>query len=394
MSAATANTVFHTRIPISLNSGLISLGSGESVTLKYDVEFSASSKATGGAAYVEFNLGHRLDLSGNAVSSPFYRVTKYSPRTGTTSTLQKKLFLNAQKLSTPHKYFNIDNKEVEGSSRGSLYVIDKGYSPISHPKVTSQSFRTLTFIDNVKGSTTFNLNTTSKSPTNNWASQLENNDLTDYYLPNNVDLIDIQSGILIFNLPRYDQKDSVNCNYKFPQISHSYVIKNTISNVRGVEMEHFVVVTPKETIYVPCFDSTKDDKVDLIESEIMIKEEIDNVESEIIIDDQPIILKSARSIPITQLKSLDGFRCKFYCVCEDKRSNLPIDPFYGTTEIITNTSIRNCDDCEEKAKIQCAEVNKTCVGRVFTEHCIGDKNNLYTNGDEYLLPSGDVYVGF
>jgi len=34
------------------------------------------------------------------------------------------------------------------------------------------------------------------------------------------------------------------------------------------------------------------------------------------------------------------------------------------------------------------------VGRVFTEHCIGDKNNLYTNGDEYLLPSGDVYVGF
>tara|TARA_R110000824_G_scaffold75277_3_gene191144 strand:- start:1221 stop:4826 length:3606 start_codon:yes stop_codon:yes gene_type:complete len=394
MSAATANTVFHARIPISLNTGLISLSSGESVTLKYDTEFSATSKVTGGNAYIELNLGHQLDLSGNVVSSPFYRVTKYSPTTGTTSTLQKKLFLNAQKLSTPHKYFNRDNKKVEGSSVGSLYVIDKGYSPISHPKVTSQTFRTLNFIDNIKGSTTFNLDTNSKSPTNNWASQLENSDLTDYYLPNNVDLIDIQSGILIFNLPRYDQKDSVNCNYKFPQISHSYVIKNTISNVKGVEIEHFIVVTPKETIYVPCFGATKDDKVDLIESEIKIREEIDNVDSEIIIDDQPIILKSARSLPITELKSLDGFRCKFYCVCNDKRSNLLIDPFYGTTEIFTDTAIKNCNDCESKANIYCTSVNKTCVAKVFTQTCIGDKNNLYTNGDDYLLPSGNIYVGF
>ena len=39
-------------------------------------------------------------------------------------------------------------------------------------------------------------------------------------------------------------------------------------------------------------------------------------------------------------------------------------------------------------------VNRTCTPKVFSNSCIEDKSNLYTSGDEYLLPNGDVYVGF
>ena len=174
----------------------------------------------------------------------------------------------------------------------------------------------------------------------------------------------MKNEVLIFNLPRYDQQMSISCNYKFPQISHSYIIKNTISNVVGQKIDHFIVVTPKEKLYIPCITPTKDDKVDLIETEIKIKEQIDNVDSVILIDNQPIILKSSRSEPLTQFKSDEGFICKFYCSCQDKKSNIPIDPFYGTTEIITNTDIEGCDECQDESERYCAGVNQTCTPKV------------------------------
>ena len=86
--------------------------------------------------------------------------------------------------------------------------------------------------------------------------------------------------------------------------------------LKGINTEHFVVVTPEENLYTPCFTPTLDNKVELVESEIRIKEQIDNVDEEILIDNKPIILKSSRAAPITQFKADDGFRCKFYCVCE------------------------------------------------------------------------------
>tara|TARA_R110001592_G_scaffold24389_7_gene94160 strand:+ start:7289 stop:10936 length:3648 start_codon:yes stop_codon:yes gene_type:complete len=393
-SGASANTVFHSQIPIKLDTGLITLTSGETMMLKYNTQFEATSKVAGGIANIEINLGHKLDLSGTATHSPFYRVTKYSPPTGSTSNLKKKLFMNPQKKSSPEKYVNNKNETIEQISKGSLYIIDDKYSPISTPVVNSQTFQNLTFIDNSKSDTTLNLNVESNVPTNNWAKQIQNNSLVDYYLPNQKELIEMKSGILIFNLPRYDQKESTLCNYKFPQISQSYVIKNTISNVKGAQKDHFIVVTPSECLYTPCFTPTLEEKVELIDSEIKIKEKVDNVDNQIIIDGQPIILKNTRSEPLTQLKSNEGFRCKFYCVCEDKKATIPIHPFYGTTDVITDTAILDCDDCEERAESYCAGVNRTCTSKVFSNSCIEDKSNLYTSGDEYLLPNGDVYVGF
>jgi hypothetical protein len=393
-SGASANTVFHTQIPIKLDTGLITLASGETMMLKYNSQFEVTSKVAGGNANIEMNLGHKLDLSGNATHSPFYRVTKYSPSTGLTSNLKKKLFMNPQKKSSPEKYVNNKNETIEQISLGSLYMIDDNYSPISAPVVNSQTFKNLTFIDNEKTSKTLSLNVASNEPTNNWATQLQNGGLTDYYLPNQKELVEIKSGILIFNLPRYDQKESILCNYKFPQISQSYVIKNTISNVKGSERDHFIVVTPTECLYTPCFTPTLEEKVELIDSEIKIKEKVDNVNNQIVIDGQPIILKTTRSEPLTQLKANEGFRCKFYCVCEDKKSNIPVHPFYGTTDVVTDTAILDCDDCEERAESYCMGVNKTCTPRVFTNSCMEDKSNLYTSGDEYSLPNGDVYVGF
>tara|TARA_Y100000310_G_scaffold176317_1_gene176451 strand:+ start:4697 stop:8320 length:3624 start_codon:yes stop_codon:yes gene_type:complete len=393
-SGTSANTVFHHRIPISLDTGLISLEKGETMMLKYNIQFNATSKVAGGSAYVEMNLGHQLDLSGNPVASPFYRVTKYSPPSGDTATMKKKLFMNSHKVSLPQEFVSEGGIRSKQTTKGTLYVIDDEYSPILPPTINQNTFQALTFIDNKPKSNKLELDTQSNKPTNNWARQIEANQLSDYYLPNGVDLLDIKSGIMIFNLPRYDQKDSVYCNYKFPQIRHSYVIKNTISNVRGADKEHFIVITPTETIYVPCFTPTLDDKFELIESEIKIKEQIDNVDNQIIIDGSPIILKPVRSAPLTQFKADEGFKCKFYCVCEDMNHTKNLHPFYGTTDIITDTAIMGCEDCEEKAETYCGELGRTCRHKVFTNSCIGDKSNLYTSGDEYLLPTGDVYIGF
>ena len=393
-SGTSANTVFHTRIPITLDTGLISLKSGETMMLKYNLTFDAKSKVTGGNATVQVNLGHKMDLSGNSVASPFYRVTKYSPTTGSTSNLQKSLFINPQKSSQPQKFINEGGLEIQQTTMGSLYVINSGYSPITTPKVTQETFNSLTFIDNEEKSKTLKLNITSDRPSNNWSRQIQNNQLTDYYVPNQKDLIEIRSGIVVFNLPRYDQKNSVTCNYKFPQISHSYVIKNVISNVKGVDKEHYIVVTPKDNIYVPCFTPKLQEKYELIKSEIKITEQIDNVDDQLIIDGQPIIIKPTRSEPLTQIKANEGFKCSFYCVCEDTKLTKNLHPFYGTTDVITDTSIFDCDECEEKAEDYCGGVGKTCTPKVFTDGCIGDKSNLYTSGDEYLLPNGDEYVGF
>ena len=393
-SGTSANTVYHTRVPIILNTGLISLNSGETVMLKYNLTFKSVSKVTGGDATVEVNLGHKMDLSGNPTESPFYRVTKYSPTTGSTSTLQKSLFVNPQKISSPQKFIDAGGIETEQTTKGTLYVINPNYSPITAPIVTTETFKNLTFIDNETNIKTLKLDISSETPTNNWAKQLEQNELTDYYIPNRKDLVQMKSGILVFNLPRYNQKDSIICNYKFPQISHSYVIKNTISNVRGVHKEHYIVITPKDTIYVPCFTPTLQEKYDLIESEIKIMEQLDNVDNQLTIDGQPVIIKTSRSEPITQIKADEGFKCSFYCVCEDTKFTKNLHPFYGTTDVITDTSLFDCGECEEKAEDYCANVGNTCTPKVFTKDCIGDKSNLYTSGDEYLLPNGDVYVGF
>ena len=393
-SGTSANTIFHTRIPIKLDTGLISLKSGETIMLKYNSEFEATSKVVGGTATVELNLGHKIDLSGNPVASPFYRISKYSPTTGNTSTLQKSLFMNPQKVSSPQKFVDESGLETEQTNIGTLYAINPGYSPITPPVVNNETFRNLTFIDNQTQSSTLELNMEVNQPTNNWAQQIEQNNLTDYYIPNQKDLVQMKSGVLVFNLPRYDQRDSVTCNYKFPQISHSYVIKNVISNVKDIDKEHYIVITPSDNIYVPCFTPTIQEKYELIENQIKIMEQIDNVDNQLVIDGQPIILKTTRSQPLTQLKADEGFRCSFYCVCEDTKLIKNVHPFYGTTDVITDTAIFDCDECEEKAENYCGNLGKSCQPKVFTEGCIGDKSNLYTSGDEYLLPNGDVYVGF
>tara|TARA_R110000744_G_scaffold114465_1_gene214069 strand:- start:13403 stop:17050 length:3648 start_codon:yes stop_codon:yes gene_type:complete len=393
-SGTSANTIYHTRVPITLDTGLISLSSGETIMLKYNVTFNAVSKVSGGDATVELNLGHKIDLSGSSVASPFYRITKYSPTTGNTSNLQKSLFVNPQKISKPQKFIDEGGVETEQTTKGTLYVINNGYNPISAPVVTQETFKSLTFIDNGLESKTLDLDMTINKPSNNWARQIQDNQLTDYYIPNQKDLVEIKSGVVVFNLPRYDQRNSVTCNYKFPQISHSYIIKNVVSNVRGVDKEHYIVVTPKDKIYVPCFTPTLQEKYELIESQIKITEQIDNVDNQLIIDGQPIIIKTSRSEPLTQIKADEGFKCSFYCVCQDTKLTKGLHPFYGTTDVITDTAIFDCDECEDKAEDYCGGLGKTCKPKVFTEGCIGDKSNLYTSGDEYLLPNGDEYVGF
>ena len=96
-------------------------------------------------------------------------------------------------------------------------------------------------------------------------------------------------------------------------------------------------------------------------------EQIDNVDNQLMIDGQSVILKTTRSEPITQLKADEGFKCKFYCVCEDTKLVKNIHPFYGTTDIVTDTSLFDCDECEERAETYCVNVGRTCKPKIFTE---------------------------
>ena len=44
--------------------------------------------------------------------------------------------------------------------------------------------------------------------------------------------------------------------------------------------------------------------------------------------------------------------------------------------------------------LYCGEINNTCKPKVFSKTCNGDKDNLYTSGDEFKKETGDEYVGF
>ena len=360
-SGATGNTVFRKSIPVSLDSGLVELTKGDIIKLKYSGEWSSTSKYGGTTKFI-LNLGHELDFSGNSTFRPSYRVVKFDG-----VSVNKKLFLNPQSKSKSEKYIDVNGNLVEKSSQGTLYTIDSNYTPIINPNVNDNTFSTLTFIDNSESDDTLTLTVNSDSPRNLWSKQLVNGSLKDYYLLSK-SILDVVDGKLQFNLPRYDQKYSVTCDYKFPQINHSYVVltklldsENRISNI-------YTVFTPKDSLYVPCYTPPIDEKFKLVQSQTKSASTIDLIDNTIEIGCRKVTIKKSGSSPITSIKSPNGFKCQYFCICEDNKIN-GVDPYFGTTTVITDNNTFDCDGCRSLGEEYCRTLSDTCTVRVFTESC-------------------------
>jgi hypothetical protein len=361
-SGGTGNTVFRSIIPVSLDSGLISLSGGDVVRLKYMADWSATSKGTTGSTAVKINLGHRLNISGNPTFSPSYRVVKFD-----NLYVNKTLFFNAHKKSRAESFFNEKGEKIKMTSQGALYTIDTQYKPLTPPVVNKNTFNSLTFVDNVVGSKKLELKRESNKPTNQWARQLISQTIEDYYLPLG-NLLDLEKGHLTFNLPRYDQDFSLSCNYTFPQIDHSYVIKTTLSDSLNHTSEQFVVITPSVNLQVPCFTPPLDDQYKLVKSEFSSGGTIEQFNGELLIDGKEAIIKTSRAQPLTTIKAPNTFRCQFYCVCDDLYLD-GVDPYFGTTSVITDNTVFDCDECEGLAANYCGEFNKGCRPVVFSTAC-------------------------
>ena len=387
-SESTGNTIFRKQIPITVDSGFVNLLSGETVNLKYDAIVSGTSKVVGGTITVELNIGHKLNTSGTSIESPFYRVIR-----GATGTTEKNIFFNQNEVS--EEQYIAPNKTLQtAQNQGKLYIVNKNYSPITPPTVNGSNFsRNLTFVDNQTSDKTLALTARSNTPSNNWAVQLENGKLEDYYINNSKrDLVTLDEGMITFNIPKYNQDYSVKCNYTFPSINQSYVLKNKLSNGSG-SFDHFIVLTPTSNMYIPCFTPPLDEKFDLLQNTNLNNRVITYANDVINIDGQEIIVRSSRSNPnATPLNDLN-IKCQYYCVCEDTTTP-NVDPFFGTTNIITKTNIDDCDGCESEAVIYCQNNYPKCKPKILLGVCNANKDNLYTKGDEYLLPNGRNYIGF
>ena len=387
-SASTGNTIFRKQIPIKVDSGFVELLSGETVVLKYDAILSGTSKVVGGTITMELNVGHKLNVSGTSIESPFYRVIRSA--TGTT---EKNIFFNQNEISE-EKYIATNKTLQTAKSQGKLYVIDQNYIPLTVPVINGSNFNSnLTFVDNQTKDKTLNLPTRSNKPSNRWSVQLENGTLEDYYINNPTrKLVTMSNGMLTFNIPKYNQDYSVKCNYSFPSINHSYILKNKISNGNG-SFDHFIVLTPTVNMHIPCFTPPLDEKFDLLENPNLNDRLITYSNDVINIDGQEIIIRPSRTSSNPNGLNDLNTKCQYYCVCEN--TNTPnVDPFFGTTNIITKTNILDCDNCEKEATIYCENNYPGCKPKVLLGVCNTNKDNLYTKGREYLLPDGKNYIGF
>ena len=144
---------------------------------------------------------------------------------------------------------------------------------------------------------------------------------------------------------------------------------------------------------IPCFTPPLDEKFDLLDNPNLNNRLITYSNDVINIDGQEIIIRPSRtSSSPDQLNALNT-KCQYYCVCEN--TNTPnVDPFFGTTNIITKTNILDCDNCEKEATIYCDNNYPGCKPKLLLGVCNANKDNLYTKGREYLLPDGKNYIGF
>ena len=181
-SGVSATTIFRKQIPITLDTGLITLKAGDVIELAYNTNWLSTSKGTffdgGGTTNVDINLGHELDILGNSISSPWYRGVKLS-----TNVVKKNLFFDPSKQSKDFQ-MNTSGGNQKIKLDGTLYLSDQECGNILTPTITPQTFNNNTFLDSSAPNHKLVWDMTSTKPTNSWQTLIENNTIKDYQLTN------------------------------------------------------------------------------------------------------------------------------------------------------------------------------------------------------------------
>ena len=379
LSSMTSSTIFHKQIPVTLDTGLINLISGQTIQLKYETDWNTTSKGgfyylTGGATAIDINFGHRLDMSGNTLESPYYRGIKAS-----NGVVSKKLFFDSTKKSLPFDYKVGDiTRTVELD--GSLYLSDSECGNIKIPFVSTNTFGNLNFVDSSAPDDKLVWDITTEKPSNNWQTMIENNTIKDYVLSDksNSKMTGMkENGLFSFYIPTYNSHEyGGKCDFNFPQLSQSYVIVNNFKNYYGNTLLHYIVITPDCGFHKPCSGTKVASIYDIIHKTTPADWKVVNLNRKLNIKGKDVNIVSAFSHYNPEPETVsNSTKCKYYCQCgQELASSLNLDPIYGITNIFHDLETKECNDCLKNAQEYCFSLNNNCRA-----HLVGDcaTDNLY-----------------
>ena len=338
ISATTsATTIFDFETLVSVDSGFINMLSGDTMKLVYDADWVATSKQSG-VTNINISLGHKF-VDGVMVETPWYRVIKASSKT-----IKKDLFFNQTKESKPFRMMNGDTfRDVKMG--GALYITDNGCGTIEVPDLDAIGFQNLSFIDTNNNNETLIWDAKPKGPTNNWQKLIEGNSIKDYTITKSNMCTMGDEGILTFNMPQYNDKHGVTCDYTFPQTIHSYVIVNDFNNSFGKSFRHHIVVTPECGLYVPCSTQELTSSYDILYKTSPDKRKVRNTNKGVTINGKLITIINPHNNNANVVdRDTGGVICEYYCSCgQDNAERLGIDPIYGVTKVVTDKTPTNCE---------------------------------------------------
>ena len=343
LSSMTSSTIFHKQIPITLDTGLINLISGQTIQLKYKTDWNTTSKGgfydlSGGATALDINLGHKLNMSGQTLETPYYRGVKAS-----NSVTSKKLFFDSTKKSIPFEL------KVGGITKtveldGTLYLSDSECGNIRTPYVDNSTFGSLTFMDTTAPDNKLVWDISVKKPSNTWQKMIEGNTIKDYLLSDKSKSKMTKmshNGIFRFYTPTYNSNEyGAKCDFNFPQLSQSYVILNKFKNYYGNILEHYIVVTPDCGFHKPCSGTKVASTYDIIHKTTPADWKVHNLNRKLNIKGKEVNIVSSYSHYNPEPETVPSkTTCKYYCKCgQELASALKLDPIYGITNIFSDLS--------------------------------------------------------
>ena len=384
LSGASASTIFTKQIPVSVDTGFINLSSGETITLVYNSNWVSTTK---GGYYgltsntnIDINLGHELDIEGTKLTAPWFRGIKSSD-----NLISKNLFFDAGKLSKPF------NMKIGSTTRpttlgGVLYISDKDCGNIDVPQVNSKTFTTLNFVDSSGPNDRLIWDEKPNKPTNNWQRFIENNTIKDYTLNNSTHLTKMKNnGVFCFYLPTYNNDYGPNCDYKFPQLSQSYIVQNKFRNFFGGVLEHYIVVTPECGFYKPCSGTKLLSAYDIIHKTKPEDWKLSNINKKIMIKGREVTVISDTSHANPEPTTLPNqIGCQYYCQCnQGVAEDLELDTIFSTTNIFKDLSVEKCGDCVKKAKSYCNSLHTSC-SPVIIGNCKQEATNWDLSSEEEI----------
>ena len=392
LSSVTSSTIFNKQIPITLDTGFINLMSGDTIQLRYDTDWSATSKGgfydISGDSNIDINVGHKLSASGNTLECPYYRGIKSS---GTL--VSKKLFFDATKKSLPFKMM-AGEVPIKNTLDGTLYISDSECGNINTPKVTPNTFNDLTFLDSNAPDGKLVWDITSDKPTNKWQKLIEDNTIKDYTLSdkNGVKITTMKkNGIFSFKIPTYNSDYGAKCDFNFPQVTQSYIVVNKFKNYFGNLLNHYIVITPECGFYKPCTSSKVATAYDVLHKTPPNNWKVVRLNKKLNIKGKEITVVSSHSHYNPEPERRENRnRCQYYCNCGQNLVNsLDLDPIYGITNVFNDLNSHTCDDCLENATKYCLGLNKNCKATL-----IGDceAENMYLN--QVIQQSGGLSAAF